>query len=299
MALSVTTARRSKLIMKSGFKGYDVCLNPYVGCHFGCTYCYVRFFVKDKDHDWGDFLRVRRHIADKLPRELPNHNGERLVIGTMTDPYQPNERKHRVTREALQHIIEHGNLNKVGIFTRSPIILEDIDLIRQLPRARVHYTITPYPRDIITKLEPIPVLTERRFKTVEKLKEAGIRVHVNVAPTLPVWSEQYTEQFAKRLAKIGVEEFFVDPMQPYRESFQAVFGAVQDEKDWPEVQRIISDKDEYLLWKQQQRLEWEKVWAKHGNKNTLAIWSDHESKTWIDMATGDDLDPDRYGDDLD
>lgn len=296
--LKVTSARRGKLIQPSGFKNYDVCLNTYVGCQFGCKYCYVRFFVKDKEYDWGQFVRVRDFVTDKLPKELPKYDGQRLVIGTMTDPYQPQERKSGVTRKALKAILRAGNLNKVGIFTRSPIILDDLDLIKELPRARVHFTITPYPRNILTKIEPIPIHTNARFDTVSKLKEAGIRVHVNVAPTLPVWSEPYIESWAKKLSEIGVDEFFVDPMQAYRESFMATFDACKDEEEWPQISRIVLDKQGYNDWKDKFGERWIEVWRKYDNGKTLAIWSDHVRHVWINMSTGKQMDHKEYGDDL-
>jgi len=295
--MQVVTARRGTLISKSGFKNYDICLNPYVGCQFGCTYCYVRFFIKDKDNDWGEFVRTRDHIRDKLVKELPKYDGMRLVFGTMTDPYQPQERKSRLTSAALEIILKHGKLNKVGIFTRSPFVLDDIDLIKQLPRARVHFTITPFPRSVLTKLEPVPILTERRFKAVRELKEAGIRVHVNVSPILPVWSESFAAEFTGRLAEIGVDEYFVDPMQPYKESFDAVFGAVDDEEGCAEVRSILDDKPSYNEWKTRQSRVWVKEWQKRDNGSTLAIWCDHERKVWVNMRTGEQMDERCYGDD--
>ena len=120
----VTVAAKSNLIMPSLFNNYDLCINTYVGCEFGCKYCYVRFTVRDEQKDWGEFVRVREHTKDKLVKELNkgyvlvptgvrnpvldddgNPTGKtkvvkapmmlsesRLVIGTMTDPYQPAEK---------------------------------------------------------------------------------------------------------------------------------------------------------------------------------------------------------------
>jgi DNA repair photolyase len=293
----VTKARRGTLVVRSTFSNYDRCMNPYVGCQFGCKYCYVRFFIKDKEHDWGQFVRTRDHIHDKLIRELPKHAGQRLVLGTMTDPYQPQEKKKELTRTALQVIAENGQFSKVGIYTRSPLVLRDIDLIKQLPRGRVHFTITPFPREVLKKLEPIPVPTDARFKTVRKLKEAGIRVHVNVSPILPVWSEPYREPFLQQLSEIGVDEFFVDPMQPYKQSAEAVFEAVQDEPDWPKVRELLLDKERYNAWKDWQQELWPETWQRLNNDTTLAIWCDHERKVWINMKNGEQMDWTRYGDD--
>lgn len=297
--LQLTQAARSAVLTESGFSGYDHCINPYVGCQFGCKYCYVRFFVKDPKVKWGEFVRLREHLASRLPRELAKTGPTRIVIGTMTDPYQPVELKYRLTRSTLQ-ILATANppMTKVGIYTRSPLVMQDVDLIRQLPKGRVHFTITPYPKDILAKIEPVPVLTEARFRVIEQLKKAGLRVNVNVAPVLPIYSEPYTEDYAKRLAQIGVDEFFVDPMQPYRESLDSIREAMAAHQHWDEVEAIISNKRVYDRWKEQYKQTWLDAWKKHGDPKTLAIMADHISHTKIDMNTGKQLDWKKYGDDL-
>lgn len=295
----LTVARKGKLVTESTFKGYDWCLNPYVGCQFGCRYCYVRFFIKDPARPWGEFVRRREHIADRLPKELPRLAGQRLVLGTMTDPYQPEERKHRLTRTALELVAAAEEpLDKVGIFTRSPIVVDDAELIARLPRNRVHYSITPFTREIMVKIEQIPVQTRARWDAIKKLREAGVRVHVNVAPAIPVVSDSLTEEYCEALAGAGVSEFFVDPMQAYSESFEALRQSMAGDKDWPAVERVMTDKARYQAWKDQYRAGWESAWRKAGAPpGTLAIWCDHINRVWTDMVTGQALDPRFYGDD--
>lgn len=326
-------ASKGKLITKSGFSGYDACMNPYVGCEFGCSYCYVRFFIKDPAKPWGEFVRVRLHMAKQLPRELSKgsfkfadgsettqdaETGEktrkkrsktipisdtRLVIGTMTDPYQPAESKYRITRTALQILTDEKTpqFQKVGIFTRSPLIVQDIELVKKLPRARVHFTITPYPPTILRAIEPYSARTNTRWEVVRKLKEAGIRVHVNVAPVLPGISEPFIQEFIEKLIDLGVDEYFVDPMQPYQESFEAFRNACQGQTgvNWPKIEALMLDKQEYLDWKTDFFLAWDKERAKHQHKlpNQLPIWCDHENKTWVDMRTTTQMDWRKYGDD--
>lgn len=311
-SLNVTTANRSKIIVPSGFKGYDLCANGYVGCQMGCSYCYVRWFLKDKNYDWGEFVRIREHVTDKLPKELArghfransgtvNNEDARLVIGTMTDPYQPIERKHRITRTMLTAILAAERpLNKVGIFTRSPIVLEDLGLITQLPRKRVHFTVTPLSPELMRLIEPIAIRTDRRFDTVRKLKAAGVRCHVNVAPAIPTISEALTDEYAETLANIGVDEFFVDPMQAYGESWEAMKACLAGHSSWPGIEAVMEDKEAYAEWKEEYRRSWFEAWAKVRKKSpkTLPIWSDHASKTWLDMNTGRQMDVFRYGDDL-
>ncbi len=298
--LKVTTASKSKVITHTGFKNYDVCCNPYVGCQFGCSYCYVRFFVKDEEKPWGEFVRVREYIATRLPKELAANVGQRLVIGTMTDPYQPIEREHRITRTMLTIIDQSPHrLAKVGIFTRSPIIAEDAELIARLPKARVHYTISPYEDADIHKLEPIGIQLKRRFDTIKLLKSHGIRVHVSVAPAIPFLSETTTDKIAEALADAKVDEFFVDPMQAYGASFEAMRIALTGDPRWPQIEAAMKNPCAYLPWKDQYQQAWDAAWKKYGKDlpDTLPIWSDHESKVWVDMRTGQQMSLKHYGDD--
>jgi DNA repair photolyase len=328
----VVVAPTSKIITKSTFKNYDACINPYVGCEFGCSYCYVRFFVKHPQRPWGEFIKIREHLAEQLPKELakgylklpdgrepilaedgspteetkPKHRilpiqDARLVFGTMTDPYQPQEKKWRITRTALDALLAHGTqFKKVGIFTRSPLVLQDLSRIVQLPRARVHFTVTPFPPEVMRAIEPYSPVTSRRWDVVKKLKAAGLRVHVNVSPVMPGMSEDLIAEFAKQLAILGVDEYFVDPMQPYKESFQAFRDACTTvpSLDWNKIERTMLNRNEYLDWKFDYYQRWNAERKKHEHlaPHQLPIWSDHENKVWVDMRSGQQMDPRNYND---
>ena len=315
-----TVASRTKLISKSTFNNYDACLNPYVGCEFGCSYCYVRFFIKDPNKEWGEFVRVRMHMEDKLPKELQKGylrfddgtetytdpetgeikkrkkkkdfliNETRLVIGTMTDPYQPAEKKYKITRKALEILTDpkKPQFAKVGIFTRSPLVLNDLDLIKKLPNARVHFTITPYPPEVLRVIEPYASKTSRRWQVVQKLKEAGIRTHVNISPVMPIISEGFTEEFVNRLVDLDIDEYFVDPMQPYSDSFEAFKESCKSLEgvEWHQIEQTMLDKEKYLDWKMDFFTEWNEIRRKiqHKVPEQLPIWSDHENKVWIDIS---------------
>lgn len=301
----ITTASKgSPLIVKSLFKGYDTCMNPYVGCEMGCCFCYVRFFVKDKDRDWGEFLRIRQHLAKKLPKEIDKIiEPTRLVIGTMTEPFQPQERKHRITRKALEIILsKKDKFKKVGIFTRSPIVLEDIELIKQLPGARVHVSISPFSTKVMQRLEPIGILHSRRLETARVLKEAGIRVQLNIAPCLPFYSEHNIDELANWIAEIGAEQFFVDPMQAYDRSFAKTKEVLEKDPEWAEVEKIVTNKKLYAEWKAKYWDQWKQAWGKvqtpEITNTTLAIWNDHETHVRKEMMTGTDIGHDKDGDEM-
>lgn len=333
-----TVANKSKILTKTGFNGYDLCINPYVGCEFECSYCYVRFFVKDKVKPWGEFLRVREHLEKSLLNELqkgfvsfndgrsPAINSEtglaildddgrpttkprktsiavteaRVVFGTMTDPYQPKETKHRITRKALDILLRDNvpHFKKVGIFTRSPLVLQDLEQITRLPQGRVHFTITPFQHKIMRAIEPFSSTTERRWDTVRKLKEAGVRVHVNVSPIIPGLSEDFIDEWVGKLIELKVDEYFVDPMQPYRESFEAFRVACTGLPgvNWAETEKIMTDKDRYLDWKFEFMNRWNaaRIPLQHLAPDQRPIWSDHENRVWVNMITNTQMDKKKY-----
>jgi DNA repair photolyase len=316
----VTIAKSANVITPTGFSNYDVCINPYVGCEFACSYCYVRFFVKDDEKEWGKFVRIRTFIQDKLPKELQkgyvripagrtreyNDEGEvvnkkayrsiaipeaRLVIGTMTDPYQPQEKKYRITRTLLEILTNNDtpNFGKVGIFTRSPLVLQDLGIISKLPNARIHFTITPYQDAVTRAIEPYSPVISRRWRIIEEIKKSGIRVHVNVAPVMPTLSEEFIDEFAKKLAELNVDEYFVDPMQAYSESFEAFkVGCSKVGIEWGPIEEIMLNKQRYAEWKSSYFHRWNEARLKyeHLAPSQLPIWSDHQNKVWIDMRTG-------------
>lgn len=323
--LDVVTANRGRLLVASTFSGYDTCLNPYVGCEFGCCYCYVRWFIKDKQYDWGEFVRVRDYLKEKLPRELltgrvpagkPAYAGNkdelpddlplrdaRLVFGTMTDPYQPVERDHRVMRMALDILLRHPvQFKKVGIFTRSPIVLDDVDRIVRLPNKRVHFTVTPLDQAALKLIEPIAIPHVKRFAVIRALKAAGIRVHINVAPALPVYSDHLTAQMIAEVAAVRPAEFFVDPIQPYGPALAALATALKDDPSWPHCHRIMTTPKEFQAWKDNYRATWTQGWRAAITADptlaaaTLPIWSDHVHHSWVDMRTDAVMSKRLYGD---
>lgn len=292
----VSTANRGPLITESGFSGYDHCFNPYVGCSFGCSYCYVRFFIKD-DLPWGDWVRVRKHVSTHLAKQLAAIGPTRLVIGTMTDPYMPEEIHHRITRTALEIILKaNPPMLKVGIFTRSPLALQDLNLISKLPKARIHYTISPLSEDTRKWIERVPIPAKSRWATIKKFKQAGVRVHVNVAPALPTISETLIDDYAKELSDAQVDEFFVDPVQPYEQSLQAMRAAAGGDPRWAAVEKVITDRIAYRKWKKDFQLKWEAAWRKVKDKSpkTMPLMCDHETKMKVNMNTGEHLDWKKY-----
>jgi DNA repair photolyase len=193
-------------------------INPYVGCAFGCAYCYARYahrYVLERaatanpEHDglqnavesmppWLAFERrifVKENAAEVLRRAL-RHGSERhlallgdesIVIGTATDPYQPAERRFRVTRSILEVLAEHTGLSIV-IITKSPLVTRDVDVLRRIARnseITVHLSLITLDRELARRLEPRAPTPEARLRAQARLSEHGIDVGINVMPVLP------------------------------------------------------------------------------------------------------------------
>src|SRR5436189_664578 len=122
-------------------------INPYVGCEFGCTYCYARdthrYAMERRGipdatplPPWQAFeqrILVKTEVAEVLARTLdPSRLGEHsLVIGTATDPYQPAVRRFRLTRRVLEVLLQYRGL-AIGLITKSPLVTRDLDLLQRL-----------------------------------------------------------------------------------------------------------------------------------------------------------------------
>jgi DNA repair photolyase len=213
-------------------------INPYVGCAFGCAYCYARYahrWVLDRaatanpDHDdlqtarenlspWLAFERrifVKQNAAEVL-RNVLRHgsekhlallNGETIVIGTATDPFQPAERRFRITRSVLEVLAEHPGLS-ISIITKSPLITRDIDLLKRINRhssLSIHLSLISTDRELARKLEPRAPTPEARLRALARLRENDLETGINVMPVLPAITDQpdALERLVKAVAERG------------------------------------------------------------------------------------------------
>ena len=193
-------------------------INPYVGCEFGCTYCYARYahrYVVERAHDrgvlsdeefrdfrgergWEAFERrifVKEHLLGVLDGDLrryfrsahPTGTAAPIVIGTATDPYQPAERRFRMTRAILERLARYEGLS-IGIITKSPLILRDVDVLQRLAArsdVEVYVSLITVDAPLIRKVEARSPTPAVRLRALDRLTSAGINAGLIVAPILP------------------------------------------------------------------------------------------------------------------
>jgi DNA repair photolyase len=205
-------------------------INPYVGCEFGCMYCYAR-----DTHRWvveravgrnggravnddaeimdGELsngvntlppyrpsalppeeafekeILVKSDVAAVLARTLEPAKlaGSSLVIGTATDPYQPAERRFRLTRQILEVLRGYHGLS-IEIITKSPLVTRDRDILRALSRhneVNVNISLATADPRLARRLELRSPVPAARLRALRRLTEAGIFAGLIVAPIIP------------------------------------------------------------------------------------------------------------------
>ncbi|QDU21155.1 SPL family radical SAM protein [Urbifossiella limnaea] len=177
--------------------GFDWTCNPYVGCTFGCTYCYAAFLPQNRRpvEEWGRWLTAKTNAVELARRKAKKVAGAAVYMSSVTDPYQPAERSLFLTRGILEALLPHQP--RLVIQTRGPLVVRDIDLLREFRHVRVNLSVPTDSEDVRRAFEPKAPPLERRWVVAEELKAAGVPVGLCVTPTLPLADP---DAFAARLA---------------------------------------------------------------------------------------------------
>ncbi len=167
----------------SQLPGLDYALNPYRGCAHACVYCYAPSVIHWDKGKWGDLVEVKINIPRVLSKELHVKKKGVVGIGTVTDPYQPAEKKYELTRRCLELLQVHDF--PVCIQTKSSLVVRDIDLIRDFSNIEVGVTLTTLDDRLGEKLEPYASSARERLRALANLRENGIKTWVFLGPVMP------------------------------------------------------------------------------------------------------------------
>lgn len=159
--------------------GYSV--NPYVGCPHACKYCYASFMKRFTGHTepWGTFLDVKHWKPIDNPHK---YDGQRVVIGSVTDGYNPYEKDFLRTRRLLEEL--QGSQAEILVCTKSDLVLRDVDLLKQFPRVTVSWSINTLDETFRADMDRA-VSIERRLEAMREVYQAGIRTVCFISPIFP------------------------------------------------------------------------------------------------------------------
>jgi DNA repair photolyase len=205
---------------------FEWTINPYRGCEFACKYCYARYTHEYMELDGSEFekkIYVKKDAAPLLVHDISRKysyasersGGEKpdhIAIGTATDPYQPAEREHGVTRACLEELAKREGLS-ISIITKSNQIVRDIDVLTKIAARsslQIDITVTTMRVKLARMLEPRAPRPDLRLAAVKELHEAGLAVGVSASPLVPgiTDGEGELEAVAAAAKEAGAQWFF-------------------------------------------------------------------------------------------
>jgi DNA repair photolyase len=192
---------------------FDRSINPYRGCEHGCVYCYARpshaYMGLSPGLDFESKIFVKPNAAALLREELtaPNYSPRTIALGANTDPYQPIERDHRITRAVIEVLA--GFKHPFGIITKNAMVTRDIDLLAPLAReglVKVAISVTTLDPKLARAMEPRASTPTKRLAALKALSDAGIPTVVMMGPVIPGLNDHEIEPILKAAAAAGVRE---------------------------------------------------------------------------------------------
>jgi DNA repair photolyase len=195
--------------------GFDLSINPYRGCEHGCSYCYARpthgYLDLSPGIDFETRIVAKVNAADRLREALaaPGYVPLLLNIGSVTDAYQPVERRLRITRALVEVLAEARH--PFSIITKSSLVERDLDLLAPLAAqslVAVYLSITTLDADLARRLEPRAAAPHRRLRTLKTLARAGVPVGVSVSPVIPFLNEPELERILEQASDAGALRAF-------------------------------------------------------------------------------------------
>jgi len=210
---TIVTPEAAKTIISTNSSpdiSFDQSINPYRGCEHGCIYCYARpnhaYVGLSPGIDFETKLFVKANAAELLEQEFskPSYRPRTIMMGGVTDIYQPIERAYGVTRSLLE-VMERWR-HPVALITKSQLVIRDIDILARLAErglAKAAISVTTLDRRIARVMEPRAAAPHRRIEAIRMLVDAGVPVTVMVAPIVPAINDSEIEAILEECAKAG------------------------------------------------------------------------------------------------
>mgnify|MGYP001089750321 CR=1 FL=1 len=176
------STRVKDYLNKTKLTTLDYVINPYVGCPNKCLYCYAAYMSSFSKHteEWGDFIDVKRTSKKINIFKIKN---KRVMISTVTDPYNSYEEKYGITRMIMEQLVKSEAY--ITVVTKSKLVLRDVDLLKKMKHVEVALSLSIIDEQLKKKLEPNSSSIAEIFETLKELKQNGIKTIVFVAPVIP------------------------------------------------------------------------------------------------------------------
>jgi DNA repair photolyase len=255
--MKINKVQCKSILNKSKLPETDYCINPYTGCSHKCVYCYARFMKRFSKNtgEWGSFVDVKENAREVLYRQLRSlklKGNERILIGSVTDAYQPIELKYQLTRKILQTLLPYKFY--ISILTKSYNVTRDIDILSRLSSCEVGLSINTLDEEFGKIIEPGASPIDKRIDALKMLKENGVKTYVFIGPIFPGFGNtgdvierigEYADLImAEALnCKCGNWLDIVEAINRFKpEKLEEFKKNIKDMNTWVEEERIFIDK---------------------------------------------------------
>lgn len=210
MELKIRKIQCKSILNKSGISGIDLALNPYVGCEHGCLYCYARFMKKYTGHaePWGHFVDIKANAPQVLEKQLRRLGRRTIMLGTVTDAYQPIEQRTMLTRKLLMQLATKDI--HLHVQTKSGLVLRDIEILTRFSDVEVCFTIITSDDADRAIIEPKASPIRDRLRALETLASQKVYVSVFIGPLIPFMSRSNIIKLLNAVYNCGVKEILWD-----------------------------------------------------------------------------------------
>ena len=212
--LRINEVKAKSILNPSRISGVTYAINPYVGCQHACAYCFARFMTRYTGHHgeaWGSFVDVKVNAPRILQQQLRRRRKttkDPVLFSSVTDAYQPLERRYRVTRSCIELLSRYEF--PISILTKSDLVLRDVELLGGHSENEVGMTIISLDEKVRRVFESGAVVSKRRLKALQEISGQGIRTYGFVGPIIPELSTVHLEELIRNLADCGVSYVLFD-----------------------------------------------------------------------------------------
>jgi DNA repair photolyase len=208
--------------------GFEWTCNPYLGCSFGCAYCYAMFLPQNRrpKRDWGKWFVAKVNAVEVARKQAPKVTGQAVYLSSVTDPYLPAEHSLQLTRGILEVLVAYQP--RLLVQTRGPLVVRDLDILSRFHSVRVNMSIPTDSETVRKAFEPKAPPLEKRWEAIAAVKATGLTVGICVTPMLPV---ENAEAFVERLVAFEPDVLVTQGFHDSHGGFGADTG--------PEARRLL------------------------------------------------------------
>ena len=225
-------------LTKCAMPGEPWALNPYMGCSHDCAYCYVPDVAHVERPRWSSYVIVKRNLPTLLQREIHTREPREVFLSSATDPYQPVEGTHQITRRCLE-VLQRADW-PMHVLTRNPLVRRDATLLKGFSDLRVGMSVPTLDDEMRKLIEPSAPSIDARLRTLRELADEGLSTFANICPAYPLSGGVTPRDIAEAFRAAGVKVVHVAPWR-YLASVLPVLEQRLPAKEYEVFARAVTD----------------------------------------------------------